>query len=155
MCGNSIVGTSESCDDGNLIDGNYFLYNPFIEFLGDGCSSSCTLEQGWRCEGHPSVCIKSQCGDGVISMYEDCDDKNTENGDGCSKECYLEKGWTCDGAPSQCSLIKESNSNALIITIVFICLLVIFVLYKVTVWYKQYQQSSKDSSSEISPKQKE
>lgn len=77
--------------------------------LGDGCSSSCTLEQGWRCEGHPSVCIESQCGDGVISMYEDCDDQNVEDGDGCSSECYLERGWICDGLPSKCKRTWEDN----------------------------------------------
>ena len=116
-----------------------------LTFLGDGCSSSCSLEQGWRCEGHPSVCIRSQCGDGVISKYEDCDDQNSEDGDGCSSECYLEDGWTCEGAPSQCSLIKEGQGPLIIyFTAAFIILLTSFVVCKVITWYRHFQLRRKD-----------
>jgi len=43
VCGNGTITGTETCDDGGLIS-------------GDGCSSSCQIEQGWRCQGQPSVC---------------------------------------------------------------------------------------------------
>ncbi len=42
-CGNAVVEGLEECDDGDLTD-------------GDGCTASCTVEQGWACAGSPSVC---------------------------------------------------------------------------------------------------
>ena len=36
ICGNGHLGESEECDDGNLIS-------------GDGCSSTCTIEEGHKC----------------------------------------------------------------------------------------------------------
>src|SRR5699024_11837435 len=54
VCGNGIVEDGEACDDGNTTS-------------GDGCSSSCELEDGWDCpiEGEP--CIEVVCGDGILS----------------------------------------------------------------------------------------
>ena len=49
VCGNGIIEASETCDDGDTID-------------GDGCSSACQVEPGWSCEGEPSVCTLSCCG---------------------------------------------------------------------------------------------
>ncbi|MFP2909347.1 DUF4215 domain-containing protein, partial [Pyxidicoccus sp. 3LFB2] len=43
-----------------------------------------------------------RCGDGVVSLREDCDDNNTTNGDGCSATCAVENGYACSGAPSVC-----------------------------------------------------
>ncbi len=46
VCGNGIVEAGEQCDDGNLVD-------------GDGCSSTCQIEPGFRCRGRMgrlSVC---------------------------------------------------------------------------------------------------
>jgi cysteine-rich repeat protein len=43
ICGNGIVETGETCDDGD-VDNN------------DGCSSVCALESGWVCVGTPSIC---------------------------------------------------------------------------------------------------
>lgn len=43
-CGDGVVNTGEECDDGDPDD-------------GDGCSSSCVIEAGYRCEGSPSVCV--------------------------------------------------------------------------------------------------
>lgn len=44
-----------------------------------------------------------RCGDGVISLREDCDDGDTDNGDGCSATCGIEPGYGCTGAPSTCA----------------------------------------------------
>lgn len=68
-----LVDTLTNCDDGNLVN-------------GDGCSSSCTVENGWVCSGGtpnaPDVC-KNVCGDGIlIPGLEECDDRNIRNGDG-------------------------------------------------------------------------
>ena len=43
-CGDGIIDSLEECDDGNIIS-------------GDGCSSSCQIEQDWNCTGEPSFCI--------------------------------------------------------------------------------------------------
>jgi cysteine-rich repeat protein len=63
-CGNTMVETGETCDDGNTVS-------------GDGCSSTCTLEL-------------PVCGNGVIENGETCDDGNTNSGDGCSSVCICE-----------------------------------------------------------------
>lgn len=44
-----------------------------------------------------------RCGDGVLSVREDCDDGNVANGDGCSATCGIEPGRSCQGAPSTCA----------------------------------------------------
>ena len=43
LCGNAVVNSGESCDDGNS--------NEF-----DGCSSTCQVESGYACSGSPSSC---------------------------------------------------------------------------------------------------
>jgi cysteine-rich repeat protein len=63
VCGDSIVGVGEQCDDGNLSD-------------GDGCDSLCQREP--------------LCGDGFIDSPEQCDDSNTAAGDGCDASCLSE-----------------------------------------------------------------
>ena len=95
-CGNGVVGIDEKCDDGNTSD-------------GDGCSSSCIIEEGYACESSvitlnnfKSICSPI-CGDGKITGTEDCDDKNTNAGDGCSSDCKFELGYTCSGVPSVCT----------------------------------------------------
>lgn len=46
-----------------------------------------------------------ECGDGVISPGEGCDDGNTVGGDGCRSNCQIGAAWTCTGVPSVCSPI--------------------------------------------------
>jgi len=69
ICGNGIVEEGEECDDGNLLD-------------GDGCSPVCTVEDGWACEGSPSVC-ENLCGNGTIDSGEQCDGDSL-GGNNCS-----------------------------------------------------------------------
>jgi cysteine-rich repeat protein len=92
-CGNGQRVESEICDDGN-------------KKSGDGCSSACTVERGFTCEGgSPStadVCTASpppppKCGDGIRAASEACDDGNEDSEDGCSSACVPEPGFTCDG----------------------------------------------------------
>jgi cysteine-rich repeat protein len=77
-CGNGIIDTGETCDDGNNVN-------------GDGCNASCISEFG--------------CGNGVLDTGEICDDGNNVNGDGCSASCnsdescgngVLDTGEACD-----------------------------------------------------------
>jgi cysteine-rich repeat protein len=78
-CGNGILTSDETCDDGNTLD-------------GDGCSKDCkTIEKGWQCRVPGKPCTP-KCGDGIISGTETCDDGNTASGDGCSATCHLELG---------------------------------------------------------------
>jgi cysteine-rich repeat protein len=44
-----------------------------------------------------------RCGDGAVSLREECDDNNTASGDGCSASCGIEPGYGCVGAPSACA----------------------------------------------------
>src|SRR5437762_4280402 len=63
-CGNGVVESGETCDDGNPT-GN--------AASGDGCSTTCQIETGWTCTGSPSVCTPV-CGDGLLKGNERCDD---------------------------------------------------------------------------------
>ncbi len=58
-CGNGIIEGIEACDDGNTTS-------------LDGCSSNCTVEEGWGCDGEPSSC-ELLCGNGVLDTGEQCD----------------------------------------------------------------------------------
>ncbi|EGD72808.1 hypothetical protein PTSG_04535 [Salpingoeca rosetta] len=73
----------EECDDGNLRD-------------GDGCSSTCTIEEGYMCIDHGLVSVCTGiCGDGLKVPADSCDDGNFIDGDGCSSTCEIEPGWKC------------------------------------------------------------
>ena len=65
VCGDGLQAGEEGCDDGNGVD-------------GDGCSSTCQVEEGWTCTSatcRTSWC-SSACGDGVRVGSEECDDGN-------------------------------------------------------------------------------
>jgi len=88
-CGDGLVDPAEACDDGNADD-------------GDGCSMMCELEEGFLCQGQPTVCF-AVCGDGMEVGDEECDDDAVLDGDGCSAECVVEPGYACEGTPSTCA----------------------------------------------------
>ncbi|MFH2007106.1 MAG: DUF4215 domain-containing protein [bacterium] len=58
-CGDGLVEGMEACDDGNTA-------------AGDGCSSNCSVEEGWECVGQPSVCAEL-CGNNAQDPGEQCD----------------------------------------------------------------------------------
>ncbi len=93
-CGNGRVdpGTSEECDDHNTDN-------------DDGCSESCTLEEGFSCPIPGEPCVPtSTCGDRKVTGDERCDDGNQSNGDGCAANCLsVEEGWDCSRAGFACS----------------------------------------------------
>jgi uncharacterized repeat protein (TIGR01451 family)/uncharacterized repeat protein (TIGR02543 family) len=88
-CGNGIVESGETCDDGNTTS-------------GDGCSSACAIETGYACATAGAACTPI-CGDGLKKGAEACDDGNTANGDGCSSSCTIESGFTCTTVGAACS----------------------------------------------------
>lgn len=136
ICGNNRVQLGETCDDGNIND-------------GDGCSATCTTETGWTCDsthqtcqpicgdglsrgqegcddgnqeihdncpsGSEGTCKPACCGDSIIwnkeSGTENCDDGNTNNGDGCNDDCLIESLWDCSGEPSICACIDGYQDN--------------------------------------------
>ena len=76
-------------DDGNNID-------------GDGCSSQCKVEPGFKCvhtSSTPDVCTEI-CGDGRRISLTGCDDGNTQNGDGWNSNCQIESGFNWSGGSS-------------------------------------------------------
>jgi cysteine-rich repeat protein len=102
ICGDGKRGVNEACDDGN-------------ERSGDGCSSSCVVESGFKCVSDTftsiDTCTKaSVCGNGKREDAELCDDGNTFNGDGCSTTCVVESGFTCvanSGGNDVCSSFSQ------------------------------------------------
>lgn len=88
VCGNGRIEPGEACDDNNKVN-------------GDGCSSTCVVENNYSCNGEPSVCQKL-CGNGVKDPGEACDDGNVQGGDGCSPTCTVEDNYRCNGEPSVC-----------------------------------------------------
>jgi len=83
-----VLSGAEICDDGN-------------NDSGDGCSATCRIELGYKCDGEPSVCTKTTCGDGKVEGSEACDDGNTLPNDGCSPTCRFEPN--CSSATGACS----------------------------------------------------
>ena len=101
-CGNGKVDSGEACDDGGTAN-------------GDGCSSTCLLENGEPCTndnqcasdtcdtlGSNTCEPANSCGNGAVESGEYCDDGNTSNGDGCSSNCLRENGQPCTN-DNQCA----------------------------------------------------
>jgi len=87
-CGNWIVESGETCDDGNLTS-------------GDGCSATCQIER------------TPICPNGIVESPETCDDGNTTNGDGCSSTCQTESSPPIcgDGEVNQPSEDCDGTTN--------------------------------------------
>jgi len=91
VCGNGVVETGESCDDGNTIP-------------GDGCSGVCRIEANYVCPNPGQPCVSTVvCGDGKVTGNEVCDDGNTIAGDGCAADCMsVEPGYSCPTPGQPC-----------------------------------------------------
>lgn len=87
VCGNHIIETGETCDDGNIIS-------------GDGCNSLCLLEIP------PSI-----CGNNIIETGEQCDDGNITMNDGCSSSCQNETSDTGEVYINEFVADPASGSN--------------------------------------------
>jgi cysteine-rich repeat protein len=87
VCGDGKVTKSEECDDKGTTN-------------GDGCSSTCKVERGYRCfqlsgNNFSSCGLEIRCGNGYKNLQEECDDGNEIDGDGCNSTCWIEPGWIC------------------------------------------------------------
>ncbi len=99
ICGNRVVNIYETCDDGNLFD-------------GDGCSSACITEYGYTCPSDGGECSEVQvdvslCGNSELDPGEICDDGNKTDGDGCSAVCNIEPGYICETVGESCKKDEE------------------------------------------------
>ncbi len=91
-CGDGIVQT----DQGEVCDEGTHQGSP-------GCSADC-LSKDATCTctpGQACVCQTPTCGDGIVQVGEQCDDKNSQY-PGCSATCQLESGYTCPFAGAPC-----------------------------------------------------
>jgi cysteine-rich repeat protein len=88
---------AEECDDFNAVS-------------LDGCSSNCTIEEGyacsgaafgWYCGGNGDSCAICGSGTRPFGSSKQCDDNNTVDGDGCSSLCRIECGYQCTGGSSE------------------------------------------------------
>ncbi len=69
---------------------------------------SCACNAGYSGDG--TTCMPD-CGDGIITAPEACDDGDMMGGDGCSANCTVETGYTCTGEPSTCTPDDDGNGG--------------------------------------------
>ncbi|MGE5783912.1 MAG: DUF4215 domain-containing protein [Myxococcales bacterium] len=91
-CGDGIVQSDigEKCDQGALQG-------------SPGCSKDClSMDATCSCQpGQACVCQAAVCGDGIVQVGEECDDKKSPYA-GCSDICKVEKGYECPFAGAPC-----------------------------------------------------
>jgi fibro-slime domain-containing protein len=87
QCGDGEVSGAELCDDGNDAE-------------GDGCSADCQIvEAGWTCLMPGLRCQATECGDGIVAGFEECDYITPFTG--CT-DCRIDDGYDCGGISSGC-----------------------------------------------------
>ena len=102
-CGNGLLESGESCDDGNTL-------------ASDGCNATCLIETNNPCgvtgaascesgvcdtvgQAAPGMCEAAlTCGNGARDAGEGCDDGNIIPSDGCDALCKIEDGNGCSVA---------------------------------------------------------
>lgn len=81
-CGDGVIDSTETCDDGNNAD-------------GDSC---------------PEGCQQAFCGDSILAPQEVCDDGNLDSGDGCRGDC--QKTEACgDAITDAAEDCDDGNAN--------------------------------------------
>jgi fibro-slime domain-containing protein len=72
---------------------------------GDPCD---TPRCGALEPSYPDAAPREDCGDGMVSKYEACDDGNKKDGDGCRGNCLaVEVGYSCHPAGQACRHIAR------------------------------------------------
>jgi len=86
-CGNGEINPGEECDDGSTLN-------------SDGCSSNCQIEDGYECNGAPSVCTPL-CGNNTLDDgTEQCDGNDFGNAT-CSDFGHNQGNLACN---SNCTI---------------------------------------------------
>lgn len=104
-------GDTFSTDDSNLVaywkfdeGGGYVIKDS----TGHGHDLHATSKTHWQV-----VRWLSECGNGVIEGFEECDVGNTAGGNGCSKNCTVEQGFECSTtSPSVCKALAPGQTAA-------------------------------------------
>ena len=92
---------SVTCGDGSIKPSDGYTSFESCDLGADnnngslGCSSKCTILEGWHCDENGQNCAQGKCGDGFLDIGEACDDGNTLPADGCSPACQQESGIEC------------------------------------------------------------
>ena len=94
VCGNGRLEVGEVCDGTDFGSTTCQDFGHPSGFLV--CNPDCGSIDSSNC---------SNCGDGVATGAEECDDGAHATGDGCGADCRVEAGWTCDGTPSFCTTV--------------------------------------------------
>jgi cysteine-rich repeat protein len=114
LCGNGELEGTEECDDANVSS-------------NDGCSSLCTIEEGFTCYQRSGVSQCSNCGNGIVEPPETCDDMNSFDLDGCDSNCRIETGFHCSYPHGSETLTYLINPNQ--------------AYFPATAWAMKYQTS--------------
>ncbi|MDD9936751.1 MAG: DUF4215 domain-containing protein [Myxococcales bacterium] len=115
FCGDGQVEGSEECDDGRrCVCGTNPGASCGADFQcgdggscslieGDGCDTACQLEPGYNCFVPGAPCV--ECGDGVVSSGEACDEGYDADGVGCAMLCtVIETDYLCPFPGYACAL---------------------------------------------------
>jgi len=100
-CGDGRLEGVEECDDGNRRSGDGCSASCGEPYCGDGArdfdnadgSEQCDLGLNNGLPGSPcsALCtVAARCGNDIIDLGEQCDDRNVVQGDGCSPTCQFE-----------------------------------------------------------------
>ncbi|CAD8105195.1 unnamed protein product [Paramecium sonneborni] len=107
ICGDTIIKADEQCDVG-ILPFDYTLQNnsgcincqllcsPQCQICTQGQCLKCKESLGWYLDYETLNCY-TQCGDSIISDYEECEDSNSQLNDGCN-QCI----FTCQNECSKC-----------------------------------------------------
>jgi cysteine-rich repeat protein len=93
VCGDSTIGTTEDCDDGNTAK-------------GDGCGADCLIESGFTCTGQPSTCVDV---DECLTNADNCDANAACVNIPGSFLCSCNPGYAGDGVT--CADVDECAQN--------------------------------------------
>ena len=119
-CGDGLVGPGESCDDGNMTQGDG-CHECKLESCGDGViqePEQCDDGDADNTDACLDTCAPASCGDGFVQDgVEDCDDQNVDNTDACTTLCQapacddgllsgVETDVDCGGDCGGCALDK-------------------------------------------------